>query len=58
MARHTDPERIRHAQMTGRVAAVRAQIRVNKDPEREQRARAEWPELWEKIDALVELIDW
>ncbi len=57
MARHVDRERIRHAQLTGAVHAIRDQLRLDTDRRLEQ-LRELWPELVDRIEAAVELIDW
>lgn len=58
MARRPSSENFRAAQLTGRTARLRDQLRLNTDHELEARHRAEWPQLWAAIDDLVELIDW
>jgi hypothetical protein len=44
---------VRHAQLYGAATGIRDALRLNPDPDLEQRHRAEWPELWECIDAVV-----
>jgi hypothetical protein len=48
-----DAERVRHAELYGAATALRDALRLNRDPDLEQRHRAEWRELWERIDALT-----
>ncbi len=57
MSRHVDRERIRHAQLAGAVHALRDQLRLDTDGRLEQ-LREMWPELAERIEAAVALIDW
>jgi hypothetical protein len=49
-----DADRVRHAQLYGAATGIRDALRLNPDPDLEQRQRGEWPELWEPIDALIE----
>ena len=51
-------ERLRHAHLLGCANGMRGAIRNGDDPEREERHRVEWPELWARIDALTGFIDW
>jgi hypothetical protein len=54
MPRNQDQNRIRHAQIDGAVAAIHdlaSKYRAKADE-----SRAHWPELWEKFDALFNLI--
>lgn len=51
-------ERLRHAKVIGTANGIRGAIRNGNDPDREARHRAEWPDLWERIDALCEFIRW
>jgi hypothetical protein len=44
---------VRHAELYGAVTAVRDAHRLNHDPDLVQRHRAEWPELCERIDAVI-----
>jgi hypothetical protein len=48
-----DADRVRHAELYGAATAIRDALRLNRDPDLEQRHRAEWPALWERIDAVV-----
>jgi hypothetical protein len=48
-----DAERVRHAELYGAATAIRDALRLNAKPDLEQRHRAEWPELWACIDAVV-----
>ena len=57
MARRVDRERIRHAQLSGAVMAIRDQQRLDTQG-RMERLRADWPEMADRIDAAVGLIDW
>jgi len=57
MARRVDQERIRHAQLSGAVHAIRDQVRLDQHRRLEQ-LRTLWPELAERIEAAVTLIDW
>ena len=52
----TSKERIRHALMMGCVSGLKGI--VESDRERSGVERERWPELWERIDRLTELIDW
>jgi hypothetical protein len=58
MGRRADPVRLAEAKAFGRAARLRDQLLLNKDAELERRHREEWPELWEAIDRLTELITW
>ena len=58
MSTPIDRERLRHAKLFGAANGARGAIRNGNDPDREARCRAEWPELWDRIDALCEFIDW
>lgn len=55
-----DDHLIRVAQVTGTASNLRGLLRRTErdEPGRIEQARAEWPELWERIDAIVELVDW
>jgi hypothetical protein len=55
VGRHADPTRIRYAQLEGAAAAIRDL--VNRRAEREAAHRAEWPELWNRIDRLIEVVE-
>ncbi len=57
MTRNVDRERIRHAQLSGAVHAIRDQLRLDHDGRLEQ-LRELWPELADRIDAATALIDW
>jgi hypothetical protein len=48
-----DADRVAHAALYGAATAIRDALRLNPDPNLEQRHRAEWPALWERIDAVV-----
>ena len=54
MARR-DPDRIRHAKLTGAVMAVRDAVMLA-PPEVVEAQRAALPDLWERIDSLTELV--
>jgi hypothetical protein len=49
----SDADRVTHAQLYGAATAIRDAIRLNRDPDLERRHRAEWPDLWERIDAVL-----
>ena len=51
-----DRERVRHAQMTGAATAVHDALVLGGDPDREERHRQEWPELWATIDRLLDAV--
>jgi hypothetical protein len=57
LSRHTSSDRIRGAQIEGRVARLRGVIRLNGDAELEARHREEWPQLWAAIDDLTAMLD-
>lgn len=48
-----DPLRVRNAQITGSLAGLRDQVMLA-DPVMLGRHRAEWPQLWERIDRVIE----
>lgn len=51
-----DPVRVRQARLTGAATAVRDALVLGHDPDREERQRAEWPELWAAIDRLLDAL--
>jgi hypothetical protein len=51
------PEQLAQAKLDGSAGRVRAILRVHHDADLELRHRAEWPEIWEAIDALVRVQD-
>jgi hypothetical protein len=55
MPRRNDPERIRHAKLTGAAMAVRDQM-VLASPDAVAEQRAAIPDLWERLDRLAELL--
>jgi hypothetical protein len=57
MGRGLDRDRVRAAQMEGRVARLRGVVRLNGDAELEARHREEWPALWAAIDDLAAMLD-
>ena len=52
----TSKERIRHAQLSGVASGLKGLL--NGDRERFEELRATWPELAERLDRVVELVDW
>ena len=50
---HSDADRTRHARIYGVATPVRDAIRLNHDANLDARHRAEWPNLWDRIDALI-----
>lgn len=56
MGRRADAYRIRCAQMTGAVAAIRDALMLD-HLNRLDRLRADWPELAERIERAAELVD-
>jgi hypothetical protein len=57
MGRRADPERIRHANMTAAVIGIRDQLRLDTE-DRLELLRTMWPELADRIEEAVALIDW
>ena len=58
MPRHATPDRIRAAQIaTGRLMAVRDELRHAYGDGREAAARAAWPELWARLDQLLLMLE-
>ena len=55
MAR-SDPARVRHARLDGAATAVRDALVLGHDPDRADRHRSEWPELWQAIDRLLDAL--
>lgn len=53
----TAEDRRHQAELDGAAGRVRAVLRRAHDERLEARQRAEWPELWEAIDSLVEVQD-
>lgn len=51
-----DRARVRSAALTGAATAVRDVLMLNRDRELEDRHRAEWPELWERIDGVMDAL--
>jgi hypothetical protein len=49
-----DPTRVRAAQIAGEISGMRNMLRAG-DRDLEARHRAEWPELWARIDELINL---
>jgi hypothetical protein len=54
MPRTPEQNRIRHARIDGAVAAIHDL--ASKDRAKADESRAQWPELWERFDALFTLI--
>jgi len=52
-----DPVRVRQARLTGAATAVRDALVLGHDPDREERQRGEWPELWAAIDRLLDALE-
>jgi hypothetical protein len=52
---------MQEAQLEGVAKRIRGTLwrdaKPGGDPERQARHRAEWPELWDALDRLVEIID-
>ena len=57
MPRHLDHERIRCAQIEGRLMAVRDELRHAYGDGREAAAREAWPELWARLDQLLLMLE-
>ena len=53
-----DPVRVRQARLTGAATAVRDALVLGHDPDREERQRGEWPELWAAIDRLLDALEY
>jgi hypothetical protein len=56
MARHVDRDRIRQAKLTG--AAARLRDLAITQPSAFNNLRSSWPEIAQRIDRLIELVDW
>jgi hypothetical protein len=56
MARHVDRDRVRQAKLTG--AAARLRDLAITQPAAYRDLRSAWPEIAERIDRLIELVDW
>jgi hypothetical protein len=54
MSRRSDPERLQHAKLYGSVVGVRDKVMLA-DPAVIARHRAELPDLWDRIDQLLDL---
>ena len=52
----SDPARVHAARVTGAATAVRDVIVSDAGSDRQRRHRAEWPELWEHLDALADVV--
>jgi len=52
----SDPARVHAARVTGAATAVRDVIVSDASSDRQRRHRAEWPELWEHLDALADVV--
>ena len=52
----SDPARVHAARVTGAATAVRDVIVSDAGSDRQRRHRAEWPELWELLDALADVV--
>ncbi|MGD9701590.1 MAG: hypothetical protein AB7Q42_05945 [Acidimicrobiia bacterium] len=50
-------DRIRAAQLQGRLMAVRDVLRLAHGDGREVAAREAWPELWERLDHVLGMLD-
>jgi hypothetical protein len=57
MPRPLDHERIRGAQIEGRLMAVREELRQAYGDGREAAAREAWPELWARLDQLLLMLE-
>ncbi len=51
-----DQERLRHARMMGAASGMKGIVQA--DTDRAEQLRAEWPELWERVEQVTDLIDW
>ena len=49
-------ERVRHAKMIGAASGMKGVVQG--DMLRAERLRADWPELWERVEQVTDLIDW
>jgi hypothetical protein len=58
MARHIDDQKIREAKIVGAASGLKGVLYNDPDPERTARWRAEWPELFDRIDQVADLVDW
>lgn len=57
MSTELERERLQLASYMGLTKRLRGQLRLDRDPDRQQRHRAEWPGLWEAIDEIIEHVD-
>jgi hypothetical protein len=51
-----DQERLRHARMMGAASGMKGIVQANTG--RAEQLRADWPELWERVEQVTDLIDW
>jgi hypothetical protein len=57
MARSSDPAQLRHARMEGALTGVRDVIRLAAGDGHEDAARAQWPELWARLDQALAILE-
>jgi hypothetical protein len=57
MARNGDPTSLRFARMEGALTGVRDVIRLAAGDGHEDVARAQWPELWSRLDQVLAVLD-
>lgn len=57
MPRHVAPDRLRAAQIEGRVMAVRDVLRLDHGDGREAAAREVRPELWDRLDYVLVMVE-
>ena len=57
MPRHVSPDRLRAAQIEGRLMAVRDEVRRAYGDGREAAAREAWPEFWARLDHVLAMLD-
>jgi hypothetical protein len=53
----SDRERLRFVSYQALTKRLRGKVWADNESERQQRHRAEWPELWQAIDEIIALVD-